>query len=335
MIGLLAIIFLLINSTLLVSVSALLAQTSDAEAVSVDLSSSHEEILLGQPFTLTVAVNHPAGQRVQLSELGEEWGDMRVRHQSRLRTTADATGRETTQQSIGLARFRLGQFQTPPLNVTVRGDEGLLFDGLTPILTLTVTALITDIENVQLEDIRPQVAVPTPFSGPLPPWWVWPLLVGLIFTLVITWWLMRSRPTETATFVDTRPAHEVAWAELDRIERLNLPLQGQFKEQYILISNCLRAYLERRYNIPALDSTTTEIKTELTKLAQQTEPESSDDVSANTLTDPQIRQFLKLFKECDLGKFAEFTPTVDEANHLIESGRVIVQETKDVCQVLK
>jgi len=151
---------------------------------------------------------------------------------------------------------------------------------------------------------------PIDLSNPL--WWAMGALV--LVTALVYGWLYRTRPQPQTIqiFTDPRAPHEIAFDELERISRLNLPAQGQFKPYYILLADCLRTYLEGRYSIPAMDSTSSEIKAALRRV---------------TISSEQIQQVMTLFNECDLGKFAEFTPTVTEADQLLEQARQWVEKT--------
>ena len=64
--------------------------------------------------------------------------------------------------------------------------------------------------------------------------------------------------------LDTRTPWEIAIDELDRIERLDLPEDGLFKEHYTLVADTMRVYVQAMYlrdvsPVDAIDMTTDEI----------------------------------------------------------------------------
>ena len=106
--------------------------------------------------------------------------------------------------------------------------------------------------------------------------------------------------------------HEAAFDELERIEGLNLPEQGRFKEHYTLASDVMRQYLETAYHVPTLDRTTGEIRRSLkyTPLSGETK--------AN---------LVKMLTEADLVKFAKVQPELYLAQAYIPQVRNSVAYT--------
>jgi hypothetical protein len=100
---------------------------------------------------------------------------------------------------------------------------------------------------------------------------------------------------------------------LTRIERLDLPGQGRFKEYYSLVADCLRRYLEGMYQLPAMDLTTTEIRWGLRHAP---------------ILPAHARQFVTLFNVSDLVKFARLIPKMEEVEQLIPQARALIDLTK-------
>ncbi|MDM8528463.1 hypothetical protein QUF58_09665 [Anaerolineales bacterium HSG24] len=285
---------------------------AQAPSIETTLTSPESTYTLGDPITLTLTIVHPPSYTVLVPPL-ETWGDLRVRSQSTLDQQTNDDETVTSQQTIIASRFELGQFDTAPLSITLRAGDIELIETNVPAYRLEIVSVLTS-ENPDLVDIRPQASLDRSLLSRIPNV-VWPLLAISVVTALVYWWLYREREKEEWIKIEeTRPAHEVAWNELDRIERLNLPQQNAFKQYYILLSECMRGYLDGRYDIPALDSTSLEIKTALRK---------------QTLTANQQQVILEMLTECDMGKFAEFTPTVEEADSLLYRAREWVGETRE------
>ena len=288
------------------------AQTPPVETT---LTSPESSYTLGDPITLTLTIVHPPSYTVLVPPL-ETWGDLRVRSQSTLEQQDNADETVTSQQTIIASRFELGQFDTAPFSITLRAEDNELIETNVPAYRLEiVSTLEVTSENPTLVDIRPQASLERSLLSRIP-YVVWPLLAISVVTALVYWWLYRERKEEKQIEIkETRPAHEIAWDELDRIERLDLPQQKLFKQYYILLSECTRGYLEGRYDIPALDSTSLEIKTALRK---------------QTLTVDQKQVIMEMLFECDMGKFAEFIPTTEDAEAMLDRARTWVSETRDV-----
>jgi hypothetical protein len=112
--------------------------------------------------------------------------------------------------------------------------------------------------------------------------------------------------------IDPRPPEVIAYAELDRIAALDLPAQNQFKEHYSLVTDCLRRYIEGRYQIPALEQTTSELRTAF---------------SVALIPSETVRKFLNVFTEGDLVKFARYRPQTHDAYALLDRGRSLIRTT--------
>jgi hypothetical protein len=250
----------------------------------------------------------------------EEWGDFEVVDQTTWKTVDNGDGSAITGRDITVTMFEPGQYQTPSLVVEHTKPDGSTEELGAPVIRLTIESVLVEGDE-ELRDIKPQAILPVP---PL-----WPLvLAGLAAGLLVIgaaiggglWLYHRWRRQEFAPelplpLIDARPPEVIAYAELERIESLNLPASAQFKEHYSLVTDCLRRYTEGRYQIPALDRTTTELRE-----AFRGSPASIEGV----------RALLSLLQESDLVKFARLQPYLDEAYALLNRAREIVRTTTPV-----
>ena len=163
----------------------------------------------------------------------------------------------------------------------------------------------------ELRDIKPQAEFKV-----LPVWLI--ILAGFILLGLLIWllvrWLKNRKNNGKATekFIDLRPAHEIALQEIERIRALNLPSQGYLKEHYSLLADCLRAYLEKRFEIRATERTTSEIRTNL----------------KDAPLEPRQRlAFTEVLSAADLVKFARFKPSETSANSILSEAEGLVRET--------
>ncbi len=154
-------------------------------------------------------------------------------------------------------------------------------------------------------------------KGPVP----WPydsLLIvaaGFVFLLLLTggfFYLARRKK-------DSRPScslpHEAAYEAFETLQRRDLIRQGRIQEYYEELSNIIRHYLENRFSYPASHMT----KEECLRSIQIQKALSSEE---ETL----LRDFLH---NCDLVKFAGYRPQFEEMDKSIQTGRKIVNATKE------
>lgn len=259
---------------------------------------------VGDPIPLTLSVTHPAGTEVLFPQLPQEWGDFVVLGQDAPVTTPNADGTLTTSQTIDARLFAPGDFQTPPVAVSLTDATGNVSEIAATPAGVTIASVLTE-GDTDLRDIKPQAELP------LAPVWVW-VLAGLALAGLLGFVIYRQRKAPKPV-VDNRLPHEKALDELERIKGLGLPENGRFPEHYALVSDTVRRYVEDVYHIPALERTTSELRREL-----QNSP----------MPENATRSFLHLLDESDMVKFANATPRREDAYQLVVLAEQIVEMTR-------
>ena len=282
-----------------------------------DNQTNNQALTVGDIIQLTLTVTYPANYELIIPSLSQNWEDFEIKEQFEPETIINDNSTKTSTQIIQVSLFEVGTFQTPTWTITLRDQDDTLLERAVPQVSLTILSVLPAGET-ELQDLKPQVDLD------VPPLWPWVLLAMLITVFVVggLWWGYNRFIKKQAVLepelipqpiIDPRPAHQIAYEELDRIEQLDLLGQGRFKEYYTLVSDCMRYYLEGRYQIPALDLTTAEIKANL---------------NSSTILTTHAQQFLTLFSISDLVKFARLTPDLEEAINLITQARQLIDNTK-------
>jgi hypothetical protein len=185
------------------------------------------------------------------------------------------------------------------------------------LIRLEVASVLVE-GDTELRDIKPQAILP------VPP--IWPfLLAGACLTVLLStgiffggrwaynrWWRKELIPAMPEPIIDTRPPEVIAYTELDRIVAMDLPAKAQYKDHYSLVTDCLRRYIEGRYQFPALEQTTSEIRNAFHKTP----------LSMNA-----ISNFLNLFNLGDLVKFARWRPNNQDAYDIVVEARQLIDLT--------
>jgi hypothetical protein len=280
---------------------------SAQEEVTAALLAPEEAATVGDPLDLTLVVTHPAGYQVIAPEMGDQWGDFLIHSQSAATTAANADGTETTIIVFDGRLFAPGEFNTPPLPVSVTDGTGQLLEVIAAPTTVTINSVLVEGDS-DLRDIKPQIDLP--FFNLLP-WLAGGLLLAVLAGGGYWFWQRRQARLALAA-IDNRLPHEVALDELARIAALGLPEQGRFKEHYSLVADTVRLYLERRYGVPLMERTTGEIVAEL---------------QGTTMDRGLQRRVSNFLQESDLVKFADIVPTEADAYELIAQGQMIVEAT--------
>ena len=222
-------------------------------------------------------------------------------------------GRVQYDQYLTVTSFEDSLFYIAPLPF-VSGDDTVWSDGLTlnvvqPFEMDTTDMAITDIKGV--------------YKAPV--WWWgifrWVLLavllagVGVAGYYLITY-LQRRKLEEAGNEVVTeplRPADEVALEKLDAIKEKKIWQQGQVKEYYTQLTDVVREYIARRFEVSSVEQTSDETLRDIRPLLSE----------RKDLYD-QLRKMLTL---ADLVKFAKWSTTPDENELSLRNAYTFVKET--------
>ena len=227
-------------------------------------------------------------------------------------------GRVQYDQYLTVTSFEDSLFYIAPLPF-VSGDDTVWSDGLTlnvvqPFEMDTTDMAITDIKGV--------------YKAPV--WWWgifrWVLLavllagVGVAGYYLITY-LQRRKLEEAGNEVVTeplRPADEVALEKLDAIKEKKIWQQGQVKEYYTQLTDVVREYIARRFEVSSVEQTSDETLRDIRPLLSE----------RKDLYD-QLRKMLTL---ADLVKFAKWSTTPDENELSLRNAYSFVKETTTTSQ---
>jgi hypothetical protein len=209
--------------------------------------------------------------------------------------------------------YDTGKFVIPPYPIAfLPTDTSTRYQFITSEpLEIYVESVVND-ENAQLHDIRPPFGIPANY-------WRLGLMIGSlvlgIAALAIAYWLYRKRKKGQPIFRKEilRPAHEIALEDLQKLLASDLLQNGHYKVFYSELSDIMRRYIERRFFIPALEETTTELLASL-----QEEQIASENVEL-------VRDILN---PCDLVKFAKYAPLDSETESTVQLVRNFIECTK-------
>jgi hypothetical protein len=154
--------------------------------------------------------------------------------------------------------------------------------------------LLNTDDSVDIRPLKPQYE----FQRDWTKYYIW----GAIFFIILAalayfiWRKMRRR--KDFGHIDLRPAWEIAFEKLAKLEQKGLVGEGQFKEYYIELTEILRYYLGRMFaaNIP--DMTTDEFFSSFEIIGLP------EDIKEN---------MKKFFNHADLVKFAKYIPDAERS----------------------
>ena len=271
-------------------------------------------LFIGDQTDLHLRAIGEAGEQVTMPVLDKELiPGVEIVDRTIVDTISLKDGRVQYDQYLTVTSFEDSLFYIAPLPF-VSGDDTVWSDGLTlnvvqPFEMDTTDMAITDIKGV--------------YKAPI--WWWgifrWVLLavllagVGVAGYYLITY-LQRRKLEEAGNEVVTeplRPAEEVALEKLDAIKEKKIWQQGQVKEYYTQLTDVVREYIARRFEVSSVEQTSDETLRDIRPLLSE----------RKDLYD-QLRKMLTL---ADLVKFAKWSTTPDENELSLRNAYTFVKET--------
>ncbi len=276
--------------------------------VGVGLTIDKTSVTVGDVFTLTLSANHPEGYHVAFPDVPAQWGEFEVREATPLPAVVEPDGTVTSAIEIRATLFEPGIHTTPALSVAVRRPDGSIINRPARPIEVEVESVLSEGGN-ELRDIKPQADVPFPVTWP----WMAGGVAAVAALALLAAWFWRRRMTARDPMVSQEPLTPLAaaLAELERLEKLDLPGEGRYNEHYTMLADCLREYLFGQFRIPA-----PELTTEQTVSVLSRRPVSS----AN------VEDFGEALGEADLVKFARLAPEAGDARNAVSTARRVVTE---------
>ncbi len=269
-----------------------LLYSSIALSQSITSSIDSTEIKIGSQFNLTIKANVKPTDRVVFPE-GQMFGALEVLKSNPI-DTVKLEGKFELIKKYGLTQFDSGRYVVPPLNVIIN-EKAIKTDSF-PIV---VNNVVVDTTKQQMYDIKPIIKVEEPTSY----WWLWLLLIVLAACAVGygLYYFIKKRQTkqnEKEAVLYASPI-EKALAQLQQLEKKELWQHGETKAYYSELTDITRTYIEEAVDVPAMESTSTELYDALVVAIRNKKIKLSRET---------LEQFKKVMSNADLVKFAKSKP---------------------------
>jgi hypothetical protein len=156
-------------------------------------------------------------------------------------------------QMIRVVAFDTGYIKLPPLELTYETNLGR-DTTYSNDLVLEVSGITID--STGLAPIKPILREPFKFRDAMP--YVIALVLGLLLIGLIFFRKKKTVPEPTIVEIPI-PPDEIALTDLEKLRGKKLWQQGKIKDYQSELTHIIRSYIEARFAIPALESTTSEI----------------------------------------------------------------------------
>lgn len=284
----------------------------NAQNLTVEARIDSTVIVIGGQTALTFEINQLPGKKVITPVFSDTIiGGIEIVETPKADTTKADNGNIRVKQRYVITSFEDSLLYIPPYPFVLNGDTVW-----SKSLSLKVVQPFQiDTTANQIADIKP--VMNSPFN------WKAVMRIALIVLLILIicaliFFVVRRLIQKKPVFENTvpepiLPPHVVALAALDRVRQEKAWQQNRTKQYHTDITDILRVYIEKVYNVPCMEMTSEEIIANLNHLKFE-----------NKTIYAALLQILRL---ADLVKFAKWEAAPDEHEQSLTNAYLFVNET--------
>lgn len=259
-----------------------------AQKVTTSIDSTKKKI--GAEFKLTLKTDVDTFSKVKFPN-GKFFGNLEVLESYKIDTIRNGNRYELIKK-YGLTQFDSGKYLIPKLPVIINGKK-VFSDSI----KIEISDVKVDTLKQKMYDIKNIIPVKSDFGN----WWIYLLI--LLSLVVIGYFVYRfikkKKTEEKPVVIEFKSPIEKATSLLQQLEKKELWQKGEIKSYYSELTDIARNYIEEEIQIPAMESTTSELIEGLRNAAKQKKLK----LSAET-----VENLEKVLKQADLVKFAKVKP---------------------------
>lgn len=252
------------------------------------------QIKIGSAFNLTIKATANEGSKVVFPNQ-QTFGPFEVLEQSKTDTILDGNRIELIKKYT-LTQFDEGAYVLPRLSVYIDGKNHQ-----TNLFNIKVNNVTVDTLKQPMHDIKAQIGSETDTDK------VWKYLVAIALCLLAglaAYFIVKRIQTKNLTEEDLyKTPLEKVTKKLQLLDSKRLVLNGDVKSYYSEMTDVIRDYIEEVFEIPAKESTTSEV---IQLLFQTIKSKKLQ------LTKESVNDLKRVLQTADLVKFAKSEPMMNE-----------------------
>ncbi|MFV8338565.1 hypothetical protein ACNQGL_04760 [Flavobacterium sp. LB3P21] len=244
---------------------------------------------IGAEFKLSIKTTVDTSSKVIFPKL-KNFGALEV-IQSYPIDTVKMDGRYELIKKYGLTQFDSGRYVVPSIKIFIDSK---------PFMT---DSLLVEVANVQVDTLKQKmfdIKDIAPADNSIGDWWKYLLIVAMIIGIgAFIYWFIKKRQEKKLQEEIYKTPIEKATSLLDTLEKKELWQKGEVKEYYSELTDIARNYIEEAIEIPAMESTTSELIQGLRAASVKKKMKLSQEI---------IENLERVLKQADLVKFAKSKP---------------------------
>jgi len=281
-----------------------------AQEVSATAAADTTSIRIGEQLRVRVTVAGPEGTVLLNLGPADSLDGLEIVRVDTAAAGDGAGGKEI--RTFYITAFDSGTFVVPPFAAYYRTASDTAVNTAT---TLPIAVFVHGVDvdtSAEIRAIKPPLDVPLTLMEVLP-WAVGILLAAGLLWLVSVYMKKRKRGERLIPAPPPRPADEVALEALRALASENLWQRGKLKEYHTAVTDIVRTYIENRFGLPAMESTSDEIL---------------GAVTAAGFERGAVALLRDLLTRSDLVKFAKFVPGTGENEKSLDGAVSFVEQTR-------
>jgi hypothetical protein len=288
------------------------AEKTGESLISVESFVDRATITIGDRILYTLKITTDPEVELEPPSLGSNLGAFEVKDYKFHDPQKTKDGRMVNKSEYLITTFTTGEYVIPPITVRYTDPEGKKREIASEPLFILVKSVAAS--EADQEDIR-GLKSPIDVKGG---YWAYLIILPILAVLGaggLLYYRQRTKGLAMPRIPEElqKPAWEVALFELDTLRESDLLKKKEIKRYFTLLSDIIRKYVERRYQVPALDRTTEEIRGETKRLR---------------LEQAIVELIYGHLFFCDFVKFAKYVPTSEEIQKSLTDAYDIVNLTK-------
>lgn len=268
-------------------------------------------IKIGEQFHLNLQVNAHSGLHLVWAEIPDSFNHFLVVDRGKIDTSSQQ-GKNIYRQQITLTSFDSGAWHIPALDFKV-----ILGDSAISSPTLITDSLLVQVNTVPVDTTKPFKPIKQIRRVPFNILAYWPYLLGglVVLLLLIYFVFFRKKKIKIIPekIVPEEPPYEEAVKSLHQLEEEKLWQHNEVKAYYTRLTDILRRYIERQFNINAMEQTSDEIL---------------QNIKPVTKLNQQQNNLKYILQTADLAKFAKLQPAREEHEASMKKAYEVLEWTK-------
>jgi hypothetical protein len=288
----------------------LLSSLSYSQQISAKAYTDSAKYKVGDYINYTIVVNYDKNITIQNPVIKDTLKNLEIINIENP-VTEEKDGKQTTKFVYVVSYYDSSDVIIPSINInfTIQGDKNSR-SVTTNAVKFTVQTVAVDTQK-GIKDIKEPVTIPFNWNIVLL------IILAVLILLLIAYYVWRyykkkNEQKEIKVEKVVLPYYQIALNSLKELEEKKLWQNGRIKEYHSEITEIIRLYFEKRFNLPALELTTSEALYQLRNIG-----------SARNIV-PITENFLN---NADMVKFAKFQPFYSINEEMMKQAVEIVSRT--------